>query len=107
MKTGSKRLYLCDFQGKPKGQYDTVRWHPSEMPAESTLQDDLNRHDIAIGNRTTALVDAAIHGLRVETDDLNSPVFGLVDREQWITDLAWHNWSMDELASGEFLDGIS
>lgn len=107
MKMGDKRLYLCDFHTRPEGKYDTVRWHPSQMPPVTTLQDDLSRHDIAIGNRTTALVDAAIHGLRVETNDLNSPVFGLVDREQWITDLAWHNWSMDELASGDFLNGIT
>ena len=106
MKTGNKRIYLCDYADGPAGCYDTVRRHPAQQKPTTTLQHDLDTHDIAIGRSTTALVDAAIQGLRVETSDPHSPVYGLVDRDQWIRDLAWHNWSTDELASGAFLDGI-
>lgn len=106
MKTGSKRIYLCDYGERPACQYETVRYHPAQIAPARKLADDLAAHDIAIGRRTTALVDAAIHGLRVETDDPHSPVYGLTDRQQWIQDMAWHNWSMDEIRSGEFLDGI-
>ena len=106
MKTGDRRVYLCDYGGKPEGLYHSVRWHPAQRKPKTTLQQDLDAHDIAIGCRTTALVDAAIQGLGVETSDPHSPVYGLVDREQWIRDLAWHNWHTDELASGAFLDGI-
>ena len=106
MKRGNRRIYLCDYLDAPTGKYDSVRWHPAQRMPRTSLEDDLNAHDVAIGRRTTALVDAAIKGLRVETSDPHSPVYGLKDREQWIRDLAWHNWAMDELASGEFLDGI-
>ena len=105
-KTGSKRLYLCDYRQAPEGEYDTVRYHPAESKSQQSLEDALKAHDIAIGRRSTALVDAAIQGLRVETSDPHSPVYGLVNRKQWITDLAWHNWSRREIESGEFLHGI-
>jgi hypothetical protein len=105
-KMGNKRIYLCDFRQKPEGEYDSVRYHPAEVKNQGSLEDALNAHDIAIGKRSTALVDAAIHGLRVETNDPHSPVYGLKNRRKWINDLAWHNWSMLEIASGEFIDGI-
>ena len=105
-KTGDRRIYLCDYNQTPDGEYDTVRYHPAEKSGQCSLAEALQAHDIAIGKRSTALVDAVIHGLRVETDDPHSPVYGLTSRRQWIRDLAWHNWSRDEIASGEFLDGI-
>ena len=105
-KEGEKRLYLCDFRQAPEGEFDAVRYHPAEKKPQGSLQDALDAHDIAIGRRSTALVDAAIHGLRVETIDPHSPVYGITDRRQWIRDLAWHNWSKAEISSGVFLDGI-
>ena len=105
-KTGNRRIYLCDFRQQPEGHYDTVRYHPAEKKPQGSLKDALKAHDVAIGRRSTALVDAVIHGLRVETDDLHSPVYGITDRRRWINDLSWHNWSRAEILSGEFLDGI-
>jgi len=105
-KEGDRRIYLCDFRQKPEGDYDTVRYHPSEKKSQGSLEDALQAHDVAIGKRSTALVDAAIHGLRVETNDPHSPVYRITDRRQWIRDLAWHNWSKAEITSGAFLDGI-
>ena len=105
-KEGSRRLYLCDFRQKPEGDYDTVRYHPAEVKGQESLEDALRAHDIAMGRRSTALVDAAIHGLLVETSDPHSPVYGITDRRQWVRDLAWHNWSKAEISSGVFLDGI-
>lgn len=106
LKAGDRTIYLCDYKERPERTYDTVRLHPAEeMPPES-LEDALKAHQVAVGRRSTALVTAAIEGLRVETDDQHSPVYGIVSRKKWINDLAWHNWSMDEIASGAFLDGI-
>jgi len=105
-KTGDRRIYLCDYKQEPEGEFDTVRYHPAEKPGQGSLQNALDAHDIAIGKRSTALVDAVIHGLRVETNDPYSPIYGLTSRRQWIRDLAWHNWSRYEMANGEFLDGI-
>ena len=106
MKNGMRRIYLCDYRMGPEGEYDAVRYHPAERKEQRPLTDDLKAHDIAIGRRSTALVDAAIHGLRVECNDPHSPAYGITDRKQWITDLAWHNWSKAEISSGVFLDAI-
>jgi hypothetical protein len=105
-KEGTSRLYLCDYGQKPEGEYDAVRCHPAEKKDQGPLLDALNVHDIAAGRRSTALVDAAIHGLRVECNDPHSPVYGITSRRQWIRDLAWHNWSKSEISSGDFLDAI-
>jgi len=103
LKHGNKKIYLCDYQCQPEGEYDTVRHHPAKSKQAETLHDALNRHDIAAGKRTTALVDAAFMGLRVETNDPYSPVHRLshVGREQWARDMAWHNWSLKEIAIGD------
>jgi hypothetical protein len=106
MKSGDRRVYLCDYGQEPVGNYHAVRYHPAHKPSRYSLKECLDAHDIAIGRRTTALVDAHIRGLRVETDDPHSPVWGVTDREQWITDLAWHNWSHDEISRGEMWNHI-
>ena len=106
MKSGERTIYLCDYGETPGGDYDTVRRHPADKKPTERLEDVLSRHDIAIGRRSTALVDAALLGLRVETSDPHSPVYGLTDRAQWIRDLAWHNWSQQEIHSGDMFDVI-
>jgi hypothetical protein len=106
LKKGKKRLYICDYGQKPEGEYDAVRYHPAQNVRQGSLEDALAAHQIAIGKRSTALVDAAIHGLRVRTTDRHSPVYGIKDRHQWIHNLAWHNWSKSEIKSGDFLDAI-
>ena len=106
LKEGDSRIYLCDFRQEPEGDCNAVRYHPTEGKAQGTLEEALKPHQIAVGRRSTALVDAAIQGLRVETSDPHSPVYNMTNRRQWIRDLAWHNWSRDEITSGEFLDGI-
>jgi len=112
-KTGSNALILCDFgmDGIALGQqYNaTIRKHPAE--GENTpLAEILDGYDIAIGKRTTALVDAAIAGLKVITTDPHSPVWPISgqrgDREQWLNDLAWHNWSKDEIRRGAMWEAI-
>lgn len=108
-KEGSKAIYLCDYGELPPQDWTgAVRRHPGGRP-KITLEEALEGYHIAAGRRTTALVTAAIEGLTIDTDDLYSPVWpirGGGDRAQWLNDLAWHNWSQDEIASGEFLDGI-
>ena len=115
-KRGERVLILEDYDKFPdvaiQAKQVTVRPHPSRKAPVNTLQEDLDNHDIAIGCRTTALVDACINGLKVITDDLYSPVkpisgsVNLVEREIWLQDLAWHNWSRSEIINGDFLDAI-
>lgn len=113
-KTGDRKIYLCDYGDKIKSMSGmSIRWHPAQVPIQKPLIESLNEHDIAIGKRTTALVNAAIAGLEVVSDDEYSPIFpisGLRDpiaREYLLNDLAWHNWSYEEIESGAMLDALS
>lgn len=103
-RTSQKRIYLCDYGHRARGHYDAVRLHPTEGGTGS-LQEAMQGYGVAVGRRTTALVDAAIAGLVVETDDEHSPVWpirGLKgNRGDWITGLAWHNWSLTEIEEGD------
>ena len=113
-KHGSRKIYLLDYDDKWGHQATDgdVRYHPAQSTPKRTLEEDLRTHDIAIGRRTTALVDAAIHGLMVKTDDPHSPVWAISGcrsipkRQQWINDLAWHNWSLLEITEGKMWDAL-
>lgn len=107
-KRGERVLVLEDFNVLPEYEGPaTVRPHPARRDPGRPLREDLDCHDIAVGCRTTALVDAAIHGLKVITADPYSPVWpitgsvNIVEREIWLQDLAWHNWSRTEIKNGE------
>lgn len=118
-KHGRRAIVLCDYgmtgeaealRARPHFERVTIRRHPTEAQSRP-LADDLADHDIAIGRRSTALIDAAIAGLAVITPDPASPVapvsgitvrdISRPDREQWLRDLAWHNWHISEITRGE------
>ena len=103
-RNSQKRIYLCDYGQEPEGDYDAIRRHPADGDALRSLMDDLDGYGIAIGRRTTALVTAAIAGLEIITSDRHSPVWPISGRrggrEQLLTRLAWHNWSLDEIERG-------
>jgi len=105
-----KRIYLCDYGQEPEGDYDAVRYHPADG-STGTLQDALEGYGIALGRRTTALLDAAIAGLQVITTDGHSPVWPisgrLGGREQLLRRLAWHNWTIDEITRGLMWEHLS
>jgi hypothetical protein len=116
---GRRAVVLCDYGmdgaqeellARPHFEAVTVRRHPADGNAERL---DWAQYDVAIGRRTTALVDAAIRGIPVVSYDPHSPVAPIAGRvrdirrpfrEQWIRDLAWHNWHVDEIASGAAWD---
>lgn len=59
--------------------------------------------DVAVGGRSTVLVEAAINGLHVETTDPRHVVQGAAeDREGWLTRLSWAQWSHEQIRSGAF-----
>jgi hypothetical protein len=118
-KNGNKLLVLCDYgddgkqmayKANPHYEEITVRRHPSNRDASrNSLSQDLDQHDIAFGGRSTALVTAAIDGLRVLSYDKTSPVapiagrvayINVKDRSQWLRDLSWHNWNLNEVRTG-------
>ena len=111
-KHGDRVLILCDYKYRPPG-HGTVRLHPAEHKQSRSLKHDLDRHDIAIGRRTTALIDAAIHGLKVITEDPHSPAYAVsgsvsyIKRDEWLNNLAWHNWSLLEIENGDMWNALS
>jgi hypothetical protein len=111
VKPWGRSIYLCDYGCQPTGRHDSVRYHPADKASFWPLSTDLAAHGMAIGKRTTALVDAAIAGLTVFTDDPHSPVYEISGapwhRERWINNLAWHNWALGDIENGEFLNGIN
>lgn len=95
-RVGDRSIFLADFDG-PVEKADTVRLHPNRMAPREPLEAALDRHDVAIGYRTTALVTAALMGLRVVCRD---PEHILAD-PHWLDLLPWADWHHSEIASGE------
>ena len=56
--------------------------------------------DVAVGNKSTVLVDAAINGLHIDCFDPLHVVHH-TNREQWIKDLSWSQWHLNEIANGD------
>lgn len=94
-RAGNRSIFLADFHG-PVEPADTVRRHPAdELPAES-LEMALQRHDVAIGYRTTALVAAALKGLRI---DCRSDEH-IVAQPDWLDLLPYADWHGREIETG-------
>lgn len=105
----TKSIYLCDYRTLPDVKTDSVRLHPSDG-GKGMLAQALDGHGIAYGRRTTALVDASVMGLEVRTNDKHSPAYPISNkregRDVWLRGLAWHNWSIEEIERGVYLDAI-
>lgn len=91
-KTGNRIIFLADWRG-PIEEADTVRYHPAEHNATETLQEALSRHDVAVGYGTTALVEAALEGLRIVCRDDKH----ILQRPDWLELLPYADWGYDEL----------
>lgn len=108
-RSGDSSIYLCDYGQTPPVEFQEYRLHPADGGTGDLLT-ALDGHAIAYGRRTTALVDAAIAGLMVVSDDPHSPVAAISgamgDRGRWLNRLAWHNWSIQEIARGEMWEHL-
>lgn len=71
--------------------------HPAEVRPAESLGEALARHDVAIGYRTTALVTAALMGLRIDCRDPEN----IMARPDWLELLPWADWHYTEIESGE------
>ena len=92
LKTGNKQIFLADYQGKIC-QAHTIRLHPAESKPIESLYSALNRHDIATGHKTTALVDAALLGLSVTSFDPQH----ILNQPAWLGLLPYADWAYNEL----------
>jgi hypothetical protein len=97
----------------------TYRPHPSAFTpcpsgaklSSSTLTADLAATDVVIVYNSTAAVEAIIEGVPTIVMDEGSVAYAMgshtiteplkqPDRTQWLRDLAWRQWSLEELADG-------
>lgn len=94
--------------------HDSVwfRQHPREsgtpyvVPLRCSLDEAWQIGDVAIGHKSTVLVEAAINGLHVVSTDPNHVVHGYEDRENWLRQLSWKQWSLDEIRAGDFWEHL-
>lgn len=97
-----RTIFLGDYRG-PVGQADTVRLHPAEETPSESLLEALRRHGTAIGYGTTALVTAALEGLKVVCFDPDH----IVNQFDWINLLPYADWHYSEIQSGEFWEHLN
>jgi hypothetical protein len=95
-----------------------VRQHPADatVPRVVTLEADCQFADVIVGHSGTALFEAIKNGTPVIcTDPLNEcmPVCSTFeeplyrgDREQWLHEMSYKQWSLDEIASGEMWEHL-
>lgn len=95
LKSGHRSIFLADYKGKI-GKADKIRYHPAEAPGKPLL-DELKDYDIAYGYRTTALVTAALEGLKT-TSFYDQHI---LNQTNWLELLPYADWSFEEIFRGE------
>lgn len=98
-KIGNGTIYLKDYNDHREEEADTVRYHPAERNSTETLDQALDKHGIAIGYKTSALVTAALRGLKVICKDKRN----IMSDPNWLEILPYTDWHYSEIQSGEAL----
>jgi len=76
------------------------RHHPlMSQVNQEPLDDVLDRCSLAITYSSTVGAEALIAGCVSYPDCVQSTAYNVSDREQWIHDLSWHNFTLEEFAS--------
>ena len=88
-----------------------VRLHPANKQTSESLSDSIARADAVIGTAGTAQIQAILDGVPTTCLDprhiarpVTAHVIGdiiMPDRSAWLRDLAYAQWSHDEMKSGE------
>jgi len=99
---------------RKKHQRVYFRPHPAEHKNDSPvialrgpLENVLDFADVAIGHSSTALIEAELHGLLVESTDPNHVVHHDGDRDKWLRQLSWKQWHLDEIRAGKFWEHLN
>jgi len=99
--TGTKSLFLADYNGIIE-QADIIRLHPANQKSKNTLIEDLKLCGSATGYNSTALVKAALNGLKITCKgDTN-----ILNQKNWIELLPYANWNYKEIESGELWEHL-
>jgi hypothetical protein len=116
-KTGNAAVVFADYNGQVDAEHWRIdaqqrfnpvflKYHPANGESDFDKDELLNRCDVAIGGKSTVLVDAAINGLRVESYDPLHVAANIHDRQQWLTDLSWAVWTETSLRNGAFWEHL-
>lgn len=93
-----KVIFLADYgQASAGADYDTFRRHPGDDERGLSLYEQLRSHSCAKGNKTTALVTAALMGLEVHSSDPDH----ILNQPDWQGLLPYADWHYSEIQSGE------
>lgn len=93
---GEGAIFLADYGG-PVEAADTVRRHPQEEAPKEPLRAALQRHKVAIGYQTTALVTAALQGLKIVCKDRRN----IMSEPDWLELLPYADWRYNEIMNGD------
>jgi hypothetical protein len=102
------------FEARNKYGRVYCRHHPADrfttspaMNPQWSLEMVWDMCDVAVGQSSTALVDAAINGLHVDCPDSHVCADIHDDRQLWLTDLSWAQWHYTQVQSGEFWEHLN
>jgi len=97
-KCSKASIFLADYNGRIDYDADEIRLHPSTSgPPRLTLDEALQPYGVAIGYRTSALVTAALAGLRVVCRDKRN----IMARPDWLDILPYADWHKSDIESGD------
>lgn len=99
-----------------RGHKVKVRPHPMAEKPDRSLEDDLAEASLVVTFNSNTAVDAVLAGVPAVTFDEGSMAWPVTshsldevvrpDREAWAHNLAWCQWTMDEIASGEAWEAV-
>lgn len=93
---GDQSIFLADYNGVIE-QADIIRLHPANKQYNTTLSEDLRQCNSAIGYNSTALVKAALQGLKITCKGEQN----ILNQKNWLELLPYANWNYNEILSGE------
>jgi hypothetical protein len=100
--TGNKSIFLVDYNGICDEPTDLIRYHPANQTYKTTLEDDLSQCNWATGYKTTALITAALMGLKTKSKYR----YHILNNKNWLKLLPYIDFHYREIASGELWDHL-
>lgn len=92
---GNKSIFLADYNGVTEPA-DIIRLHPCNEKHERPLIEDLKQCNEATGYNTSALVTAALEGLKINCKGEQN----ILTNPDWLELLPYTNWTYNEIKAG-------
>ena len=96
-RTGSRSIYLEDYEYKEPIRCDATRCHPARVMSDEGLMQCLDRYDIAAGYNSTSLVTAALMGLRIDCRGKQN----ILMQHNWLEALPYADWNQTTIENGD------